>query len=114
MIQIKTFVFNPYQENTYVLYDEQSRTCILVDPGMYGHAEEERLSAFIAEKALQPVMLLNTHCHIDHVLGNRYVFDQWGLKPQFHEGEIPILVSVQNYAPQMGFRYEVSPIPDTF
>ncbi|NGM62337.1 MBL fold metallo-hydrolase [Sphingobacterium sp. SGG-5] len=114
MIQIKTFVFNPYQENTYVLYDELSRESIIVDPGMHLPVEEERLAAFIKEKALKPIALYNTHCHIDHVLGNRYVFDRWGLKPQFHEGEVPILVSVQNYAPQMGFRYEVSPIPDSF
>ncbi len=114
MIQIKTFVFNPYQENTYILYDELSSDCIIIDPGMHQAAEEDRLYAFIQEKGLKPVLLCNTHCHIDHVLGNHYVFEQWGLKPQFHEGEIPTLVAVQNYAPQMGFRYEVSPIPDTF
>lgn len=113
MIQIKTFTFNPYQENTYVLYDEQ-KNCIIIDPGMHNHAEENILKQFIEENDLTPISLLNTHCHIDHVLGNHFVYETWGLKPNFHEGEVPVLVSVQNYAPQMGFRYETSPIPDTF
>lgn len=114
MIQIKSFVFNPYQENTYVLYDEKSRDCLIVDPGMDGPAEERMLQSFIEEEGLNPVLLLNTHCHIDHVLGNRYVFEQWGLIPQFHKNEVPILVAVDNYAPQMGIRYETSPIPAIF
>ncbi|WP_140938084.1 MBL fold metallo-hydrolase [Sphingobacterium lumbrici] len=113
MIKIETFVFNPYQENTYILHDEQ-QNCIIIDPGMHNPTEEQKIKSFIEEHKLSPILLLNTHCHIDHVLGNRFVFDEWGLKPQFHEGEVPVLVAVQNYAPQMGIRYEVSPIPETF
>jgi hydroxyacylglutathione hydrolase len=63
---------------------------------------------------LKPTLLLNTHCHIDHVLGNHFIHENWGLKPNFHEFEVPVLVSVENYAPQMGIRYETSPIPETF
>jgi len=113
MITIQTFQFNPYQENTYLLIDE-SNNCIIVDPGMHTPAEEQQLKDFIERQHLQPVLLLNTHCHIDHVLGNKYVYEQWHLKPNFHEGEVPTLVAVDNYAPQMGFRYETSPIPETF
>lgn len=113
MISIETITFNPYQENTYILYDE-NKNCIIVDPGMHNHLEEEHLKSFIVQNGLQPQALLNTHCHIDHVLGNHFVYEQWGLKPQFHKGEIPVLVAVQNYAPQMGIRYETSPIPEVF
>lgn len=113
MIQIKTFICNPYQENTYLLYDEAGN-CAIIDPGMYGAEEEEMVSSFISEKKLTPTLLLNTHCHIDHVLGNKYIADTYGLMPQFHEGELPLLIEVQNYAPQMGIRYEVSPIGETF
>lgn len=113
MISIKTITFNPYQENTYILYDE-NKNSIIVDPGMHNHNEEKQLKHFIEQNQLNPQILLNTHCHIDHVLGNRFVYEEWGLKPQFHEGEVPVLVAVQNYAPQMGIRYETSPIPDTF
>lgn len=113
MINLKKFTFNPYQENTYVLFDETNE-CVIIDPGMYDGAEQNQLVNFITEKGLKPVLLLNTHCHIDHVLGNKFVFDQWGLKPQFHQGELYVLHSVVSYAPQMGMRYEVSPDPDVF
>lgn len=113
MIQIKSFVCNPYQENTYVLYDDEGAAAI-IDPGMYGPDEEEAVKTFIDKLGLKPQLLLNTHCHVDHVLGNRYVFEQYGLLPQFHEGELPLLMEVQNYAPQMGIRYDISPIGETF
>lgn len=113
MIRIKSFVCNPYQENTYVLYDDTGAAAI-VDPGMYGPHEEKQVSDFIRAEGLKPELLLNTHCHIDHVLGNRNVYETYGLLPQFHEGELPLLVEVQNYAPQMGIRYDISPIAETF
>lgn len=113
MITIETLTFNPYQENTYVLYNE-TKDCIIIDPGMHSHEEEQYFVSFLKNHQLTPVQLWNTHCHIDHVLGNHFIYEQWGLKPQMHEGEVPVLVAVQNYAPQMGFRYEPSPIPDTF
>lgn len=113
MITIKTFTFNPYRENTYLLINEE-RDCIIVDPGMHNNAEETELKTYIESNNLRPVLLLNTHCHVDHVLGNKYVYDQWNLEPNFHEGETATLIAVTNYAPQMGFRYEPSPIPQTF
>lgn len=113
MISLKKFTFNPYQENTYVLYDETG-DCVIIDPGMYDGAEQDQLVNFIKENKLNPALLLNTHCHIDHVLGNKFVFDHWGLKPQFHTGELPVLQAVVSYAPQMGMHYEVSPQPDVF
>lgn len=113
MIRLQKFTFNPYQENTYVLFDE-SKECVIIDPGMYDGREQNQLASFINENDLKPVLLLNTHCHIDHVLGNKFVFDHWGLKPQFHQGELYILQAVPGYAPQMGMRYELSPEPETF
>jgi hydroxyacylglutathione hydrolase len=113
MISIHQFTFNPYQENTYVLFDETGEA-VIVDPGMYEGYEQNQVVNFIKERGLKPVLLLNTHCHIDHVLGNKFVFDQWGLKPQFHRGELPLLQAVAGYAPQMGFNYQLSPEPDTF
>lgn len=113
MIHIQKFTFNPYQENTYLLYD-QTGECVIIDPGMYGANEEKELADFIQEHELTPVLLLNTHCHIDHVLGNHFIHETYGLVPKFHENELPLLIEVQNYAPQMGIRYEVSPIAEEF
>ncbi len=111
MLQVKAFENNPYQENTYILYDE-SGDCAIIDPGMYTSEEQNLVVRFIKDNDLKPVLLLNTHCHIDHVLGNKFVFEQYGLKPQFHEGELPVLEAVIAYAPAMGFRYDPSPLPD--
>lgn len=113
MIQIKSFVFNPYQENTYILYDESSE-CVIIDPGMNNGAEQNMVSKFIADQKLKPVLLLNTHCHIDHVLGNKWVYDNYQLLPKFNEGELPLLTAVPSYAPMQGIPYEVSPVPASF
>jgi hydroxyacylglutathione hydrolase len=113
MIQIKQFTCNPYQENSYVLYDETGE-CVIIDPGMQNAAEQNALVNWIRETELTPVLLLNTHCHIDHVFGNKFVFDNWSLKPQFHNGELPVLQAVPGYAPQMGMHYELSPEPEIF
>ncbi|MHB1177612.1 MAG: MBL fold metallo-hydrolase [Daejeonella sp.] len=113
MIHIKSFACNPYQENTYLLYDD-SLECVIIDPGMYNGDEQNSVLKFIAENKLKPVLLLNTHCHIDHVLGNKFIYDTYGLLPQFHKGEEQVLNAVVAYAPQMGIRYEVSPLPEIY
>ncbi len=76
MLHIKCFTFNPFQENTYLLYDEEG-TATLVDPGCYTEEEKQELEAFILEEELQVTQLLNTHCHIDHVLGNAWAIDRF-------------------------------------
>lgn len=113
MISLQKFTFNPYQENTYILFDE-TRECVIIDPGMYDAPEQNALVAFIKERGLKPTLLLNTHCHLDHVFGNKFVFDNWSLKPQFHRGELFVLQAAPGYAPQMGFNYELSPEPEIF
>lgn|SRR5690606_30399940 len=113
MIHIQSFVCNPYQENTYLLYDDDG-ACAIVDPGMYGEVEQQRVLSFIEENHLKVELLLNTHCHIDHVLGNHFIHQQFGIFPLFTEKELPLLVEVQHYAPQMGIHYDVSPIGEGF
>jgi hydroxyacylglutathione hydrolase len=113
MANIQAFPNNPYQENTYLWYDDSGQ-CAIIDPGMYTAAEQNAVVTFIKENRLTPVLLLNTHCHIDHVLGNKFIFDQYGLKPQFHEGEMVVLDAMPVWSHQSGIRYELSPLPDTF
>lgn len=113
MCSLQIFANNPFEENTYVLYDETNE-CAIIDPGMYTASEQNAVVNFIRQNALKPVALLNTHCHIDHVLGNKLVFDLYGLKPQFHKGELDVLEAVVAYAPQLGLRYEPSALPDEF
>jgi hydroxyacylglutathione hydrolase len=102
MLKIKSFVFSPIQENTYLLYDE-FKNCAIIDPGCYFDAEKEQLTSFIAQSGLQPKMLLNTHCHLDHVFGNKYVAETYGLTLQLHEKEKPVL----DFAPTSGLMYNI-------
>ena len=92
-MNIKSFTFNPFQENTYVVYDE-SKECIIIDPGCYTTQEQEDLKRFIEEKALAPVKLINTHCHIDHVLGNKFASEQWDIQLHMHKEDLPVLEKV--------------------
>ena len=102
MLKIKSFVFSPIQENTYILYNEH-KDCIIIDPGCYFPAEKDELAAFITQSGLTPRMLLNTHCHLDHVFGNKYVADTYGLTLQLHENELALL----KYAPASGLMYDM-------
>ncbi len=114
MIQIKTFTFNGFQENTYILFDD-SKQCVIIDPGCYEKAEKEKLLDYINENQLKPVKLLNTHCHIDHVLGNHFVAQKWNLELEMHHEDLPTLKSVQDYCQVYGFHdYELSPEPSVF
>lgn len=90
---VAVFTFNPFQENTYVLYDE-TKECIIIDPGCFEAKEKETLKGFIEEGGLKPVRLINTHCHIDHVFGNHFVHAYWGLGLEIHKGELPVLEAV--------------------
>ena len=96
MIEIKKLTFNPFQENTYVLYDE-TKECVIIDPGCYTHDEHNKLKAFILGNGLKPVKLINTHCHIDHVLGNYFVAKTYGLELGIHKSDLPTLKSVPTY-----------------
>lgn len=90
MITVKVFTFNPVQENTCLLYNE-SGDCCIIDPGCYFPEEKQELADFIEKQGLRPNLLLNTHCHFDHVFGNQFVFDTWGLVPHIHQLEQPVL-----------------------
>jgi hydroxyacylglutathione hydrolase len=102
MLKIKSFVFSPIQENTYLLYDEFNN-CAIIDPGCYFDAEKEQLVGFIQKNGLVPKMLLNTHCHLDHVFGNKHIAETFGLVAQIHEKEKPVL----EFASTSGLMYNL-------
>jgi hydroxyacylglutathione hydrolase len=97
MIRVKGFTFNPLQENTYIIYNEQL-LCGIIDPGCYFSAERKELREFISEYKISLNYLLNTHCHLDHVFGNKFIYDTYGTHLQIHENEKPVL----EYAPVSG------------
>lgn len=113
MIQIKTFTFNDFQENTYILFDE-SKEAIIIDPGCYEKEERDQIIDFVETKHLKVTSLLNTHCHVDHVLGNKFVKEYFKVPLQIHKLDEATLRTVKVYAPNYGFvNYEDSE-PDKF
>ncbi|MCC7523789.1 MAG: MBL fold metallo-hydrolase [Chitinophagaceae bacterium] len=102
MLAVKVFIFSPVQENTYVLHNEQ-KDCIIIDPGCYTATEREVLASYITQHQLTPKLLLNTHCHLDHVFGNKWVADTYALPLHLHENEKPVL----DYAPASGLMWNL-------
>ncbi len=102
MLKLKTFEFSPIQENTYILYNEFNDS-IIIDPGCYFEEEREALAGFIEQNNLHPKLLLNTHCHLDHVFGNKFVSEKFGLTLHLHEKELPVL----QFAPTSGLMYNM-------
>jgi hydroxyacylglutathione hydrolase len=108
MIQIQSFTFSPIQENTYVLYDE-TRECVIIDPGCYDESERAELAAFIEEKKLVPVRLLNTHTHLDHIFGNNFVSGKYNLKPEFNKNDQRIFEAFAATCGLYGMNCDLSP-----
>ncbi len=102
MLQIQDFCFNAFQENTYVIYNEK-KNAIIIDPGCYLKNEQNILAEFISDKKLTPAILLNTHCHLDHVFGNNFVAEKYGLTALFHQKEQAVI----DRLPEGGARWGV-------
>lgn len=83
MLKLESLIFNPFSENTFIVYDETNE-CVIVDPGCTNAAEEDRLFGFIDSHQLKPLMVINTHGHVDHVVGNNAVKRRYGIKVAAH------------------------------
>lgn len=106
MAKVERFVFSPFQENTYVVHEGSE--AIIIDPGCFDQSEKDELTKFIRDNNLSPNRLINTHCHLDHVFGNRYVSEQYNIPLEIPPDEEPILQAVDSFASAFG----VSP-PDS-
>ena len=114
MTQVQVFEFNPFAENTYVVYDETGE-CVIFDPGCFEESERIALQGFIRKKQLRPVRLINTHCHLDHVFGNPFVARTWNLEMEIHRGEIPVLDRFVPVCQMYGIPVqETQPVPGRF
>ncbi len=91
MLYIKTFICNPYQENTYIVYNDQKEACI-IDPGMKTEQEKNQFASFIQQEEIQIKQIINTHCHIDHVYGLNWIIATYHISTLFiHTEEEKIL-----------------------
>jgi hydroxyacylglutathione hydrolase len=112
-MEIFKFVFSPIDVNTYILVD-QSNDCAIIDCGCYNKAESEELAGFIRNKNLNPVLLLSTHCHLDHIFGNKFILEEYNLRTYSSEyEEINRKNSVQ-HAMLFGLKMDIPPEPAGF
>jgi len=111
MIQI--FQFNDFQVNTFVIWDE-TKECIIIDPGCFSKTECAVLTDFIAKNGLQPVRLLNTHYHIDHILGNKYVKGHYRLQVEAHQTGYPFWTNGAIWAASFGVNEDDLVAPDVY
>jgi len=113
MIKIETFVFNAFQENTYLLSDPTGE-CIIIDAGCEQAAEREEFEGYLEDNALKPVKLVNTHCHVDHILGVAYLARKYELPFYFHVSEKALFAHSKNQADFFGLSLELPPEPAGF
>lgn len=113
MTTITSFCFNPFQENTYIITHE-SKDCWIIDPGCYSEEEKKVLTGFIDGHQLKPVMLLNTHCHLDHIFGNEFLKEYYGLQLAVHRLELPILQSAPQISGMFGVHIPPQQAPEIF
>jgi glyoxylase-like metal-dependent hydrolase (beta-lactamase superfamily II) len=109
-MEVHAFTFNVFSENTYVL--AESGECIIVDPGCSTDEERSELLIFLEERKLKPVMLLNTHGHIDHIPGNAFLHREFGLRPLIHALEVPVMEAAPQFGRMFGMPCEPSPAPE--
>lgn len=110
MLTIKKFTFNPFQENTYVISNE-AKEALIIDPGCHNAYEQEQFWDYIKKNELRPLRLLNTHCHIDHIAGNTFVADTFGLPLEINELELDNLKRASSYGHLFGFDIDEQPEP---
>ncbi|MFP4025254.1 MAG: MBL fold metallo-hydrolase [Thiohalospira sp.] len=113
MIKLKIFVFNPFQENTFLLYDE-TKECVIIDAGCNNLNENNELFSFISENELVPKYLINTHCHIDHIMGNSAVLDKYKIPSIAHKDDLPLIERANDMALAFGFNVKEPPKPTMF
>jgi hydroxyacylglutathione hydrolase len=113
MIKITRFTFNIFMVNTYLLHDETGE-CILIDAACWEPLEEEEIRKFISGNNLTLVRNLNTHCHIDHVLGNNFIARVYGIRPEYHENSLPFFHTLREIGSSFGYAITEVPEPKRF
>jgi len=110
MITVQKFVFNNFMENTYLLFDETDEA-VIIDAGCSDPSEEQQLSDFIVNHKLKLIRNINTHCHIDHVLGHDFIASMYGLLPEYHKGGNVFLQAMRETAAMYGYTVDRIPAP---
>lgn len=114
MTQLKSFAFNPFSENTYILFDDATREAIVIDPGFYTANERKMFVKFIDDNHLIIKRLINTHCHLDHVFGNPFIIETYNVPLECHRAELPVLARVEQSGMMFGTPVPPQQTPSVF
>lgn len=112
MVNVKVFTFNLFSENTIVLWDDETKEAAIVDPGTSTQNEQNLLNDFISSENLKVKFLINTHCHIDHILGCKFVKEKYNPIYYIPENDIPLLEHAQEQATMFDIILDELPKPD--
>lgn len=104
MLAITRFVLNPFQENSYLLYDETIHEAILVDPGMYYPEEKKAVDKFLAEHSLHLTQIVNTHLHLDHCFGIGYLKEKYQASLAAHSGDAALGLNMAEQCRRFGIK----------
>jgi len=114
MIEYTVFEFSPFDENTYLVWEDASREAIIIDPGCHSDDEKRTLRSFIIENKLEIKYIINTHCHIDHIFGNAFVKKNYNCPFLAPEEDVFLLQNSLEQAKMFGIEIDPSPLPDEY
>ena len=113
MLKLDSFVFNPFAENTYIVYDDTTLECVIIDAGCSNKAEEDQLLGFVDSHRLKPLMVVSTHGHVDHIIGNEAVKKRYGIKLAAHPDTQPDFIQAKRHGAWLGLSPNGEfPLPD--
>ncbi len=114
MLEIQTFVFSPFQVNTYLIIDKATRAAAIIDPGCSNESEEKRLSESLRNSNVNLKYVINTHLHIDHIFGNAFLTENYEAKLIYPRGDEFLLPIMYDEAKRYGVELKRSPQADLF
>ena len=106
-MQVAIFQFSLFGINTYLIFDPDSKECIIVDPGMSTPEEEQAIENFIAEKGLTLTHIISTHLHIDHVAGIPFLRKKYGAPILAHEGDTKLKIKISHQVAAFGLNLDM-------
>ncbi len=113
-MRTKTFTVNPFSMNCFVYWDENSRDGVIIDPGAFENFEKEEILNYVTQNNINIRYILNTHGHIDHIMGNDWAKNMWNVPLLMHKDDMPLIDKALDQGAMFGVTFPKPPDPDQF